>query len=80
MKSIIAPGFGFHCESSQRDTMQKVITTLKDILTPLCEHQKDVWNNENWRHIFTEWPLLAREDLEALFMLAETGEVDFSQL
>ena len=59
--------------------MQKVITTLKDILTPLCKRRKDVRDNENWEHIFTEWPPLAREDLEVLFMLTETGGVDFSE-
>ena len=63
--------------------MQKVITTLKDILTPLCKRRKDVWVNENWGHIFAAWPPLAREDIEALFMPSETGtefvEVDFSE-
>lgn len=63
--------------------MPRIITTLKDILTPLCQRQKDIWDNDNWRHIFTEWPPLAREDIEVLFMDADTGaepvEVDFSE-
>lgn len=62
--------------------MQKIITTLRDILTPLCKRKKDVWVNENWKHIFVDWPPLAREDIEALFMPSETGselvEVDSS--
>lgn len=68
--------------------MKKVITTLRDILTPLCKRQKDIWNNEDWTHVFVEWPPLAREDLEVLFSPRETGhgsvaedfvEVDFSE-
>ena len=63
--------------------MQKTITTLKDILTPLCKRRKDVWGNENWGHIFAAWPPIAREDIEALFIPSETGtefvEVDFSE-
>ena len=59
--------------------MQKIITTLKGILTPLCKLQKDVWPNENWEHIYVDWPPLAREDLEALFGQSETGEVDSSK-
>ena len=82
-KLITGPEFGFRCESLQRNTMQKVITTLKDILTPLCKRRKDVRDNENWEHIFTEWPPLAREDIEVLFMYARTGaepiEVNFSE-
>lgn len=79
MKLITVREFGFRCEFFSKNTMQKIISTLKDILTPLCKRQKDVWNNENWKHIFVEWPPLAREDLETLFMLTETGEVDFSE-
>ena len=63
--------------------MQKIVTTLKDILTPLCKRQKDLWINENWKHIFVDWPPLAREDLEVLFRHPEAGaelvEVDFSE-
>ena len=59
--------------------MQKIITTLKDILTPLCKRKNDVWSNENWKHIFVDWPPLAREDIEVLFLPSETGEVDFSK-
>lgn len=66
-----------------KDTMQKVITTLKDILTPLCKSQKDIWANEDWQHIFAEWPPLAREDIEVLFRQARTKcepiEMDFSE-
>ena len=61
--------------------MQKVITTLQDILTPLCKSRKDIWTNEDWKHIFAEWSPLAREDIEMLFKLAKTEpepiEVDF---
>ncbi|MYB92469.1 hypothetical protein F4Y43_01255 [Candidatus Poribacteria bacterium] len=63
--------------------MQKVITTLKDILTPLCKNRKDIWANENWIHVFSEWPPIACEDIEALFRLAKTEpepiEMDFSE-
>ena len=59
--------------------MQKIITTLKDILTPLCKRQKDIWVDKDWKHIFVDWPPLAREDLEVLFIKSETGEVDFSE-
>ena len=53
--------------------MQKIVTTLKDILTPLCKRQKDLWVNENWKHIFVDWPPLAREDIEVLFRPPEAG-------
>ena len=63
--------------------MQKVITTLEDILTPLCKNRKDIWANEDWIHVFSEWPPIAREDIEVLFRLAkiepEPVEVDFSE-
>ena len=59
--------------------MQKIITTLKDILTPLCKLRRDVWPNDNWERIYADWPPLAREDLEALFGQSETGEVDSSK-
>ena len=63
--------------------MQKVITTLKDILTPLCKNRKDIWANEGWIHVFSEGPPIAREDIEVLFRLAkaepEPVEVDFSE-
>ena len=63
--------------------MQKVITTLQDILTPLCENQKNIWDKEDWIPIFTEWPPLAREDIETLFKQAKTKSlpvpVDFLQ-
>lgn len=65
--------------------MQKVITTLKDILTPLCK-RKDVSTNDDWQHVFSEWPPLAPEDIEGLFQRAKiesktskTVELNFSQ-
>ena len=62
--------------------MQKTITTLKEILTPLCKSRKDVWDNEDWIHIYAEWPPLAREDIETLFTpsetMSESVEVDFT--
>ena len=83
MKLIIAPESDFRCEFFTQNTMQKIITTLQDILTPLCESQKDIWNKEGWRPIFTEWPPLAREDIEVLFKRAKTDPqsvpVDFLQ-
>ena len=62
--------------------MQKVITTLQDILTPLCENQKNIWDKEDWIPIFTEWPPLARENIEVLFKQAKNEDepvVDFSE-
>lgn len=52
--------------------MQKVITTLKDILTPLCKNRKDMWDNEDWMHIYAEWPPLSRENIDVLFSGLET--------
>ena len=82
MKLITAPESGFRCKFFIMDTMQKVITILRDILTPLCKNRKDLWDNEDWIHIFAEWPPLAREDIEVLFKLAKTEPepvVDFLQ-
>ena len=63
--------------------MQKIITTLQDILTPLCKNRKDIWANEDWIRVFSEWPPIAREDIEALFRLVKTEsepvEMDFSE-
>ena len=65
--------------------MQKVITTLKNILTPLCK-RKNVSTNDDWEHIFSEWPPLAPADIDRLFSRAriesktsKTVELDFSQ-
>ena len=65
--------------------MQKVITTLKDILTPLCK-RKNVPTNDDWEHVFSEWPPLAPTDIDRLIGQAkiesktsETVELDFSQ-
>lgn len=64
--------------------MTKILTTLKDILTPLCKPRRLVWAaNEEWGRVFTQWRPIAREELEGLFAPPETGfgsvEVDFSQ-
>ncbi len=59
--------------------MQKMITTLKDILTPLCKRKTDIWENTAWPRVFTAWPPIARENLEGLFRASETGEIDFSE-
>ncbi len=52
--------------------MQKVITTLKDILTPLCKNRKDIWDTEDWQHIYAGWPPLSREDIDGLFLSLKT--------
>ena len=86
MKLTTVRECGFRCEAFAENIMQKTITTLKDILTPLCKRSKDIIWTEDWGRIFTEWPPLAREDIEVLFRLRETGtgsveenfvEVDF---
>ena len=63
--------------------MTKTLTTLKDILTPLCKPRRLVWANEGWEHVFTQWRPIAREELEELFTPPRTVsgpvEVDFSK-
>ena len=63
--------------------MTKTLTTLKDILTPLCKPRRLVWANEDWEHVFTQWRPIAREELEELFTSPRTVsgpvEVDFSK-
>ncbi len=67
------------CENA----MTKILTTLKDILTPLCKPQRLVWANGGWEHIFVQWRPIAREDIEQLFMspraVSGSLEVNFSQ-
>ena len=55
--------------------MQKVITTLKDILTPLSKNPKDIWDNEDWQHIYAEWPPLSCENIDGLFSGLKTESV-----
>ena len=61
--------------------MTKTLTTLKDILTPLCKPRRLVWANEGWERVFTQWRPIAREELEELFTPPRTVsgpvEVDF---
>ena len=62
----------------------KTLTTLKDILTPLCKRRESVWVKAGWEHVFVQWPPIAREDIERLFTSSGTGsdesvEVNFSK-
>ena len=63
--------------------MIKTLTTLKEILTPLCKPRRLVWANGGWERVFTQWRPIAREDIEELFTSPRTVsgsvEVDFSQ-
>ena len=62
----------------------KTLTTLKDILTPLCKRRESVWVKAGWEHVLAQWPPIAREDIERLFTSSgtvsdESVEVNFSK-
>ena len=63
--------------------MTKTLSTLKEILTPLCNPRRLVWTKEGWEHIFAQWRPIAREDIEELFREPRTVsgsvEVNFAQ-
>jgi hypothetical protein len=93
MELIINPESDFLSEFFLENTMQRIITAFKQILTPLCEIQKSAWNNEEakWkpsrRALETYKFVLEQrlqsiqpikpEDINQFFSPSETADVNF---
>ena len=93
MELIINPESDFLSEFFLENTMQRIITAFKQILTPLCEIQKSAWNNEDakWKpskraletyKFVSQQPLqsvqpIKPEDVNKFFPPSKTAAVNF---